>query len=134
VFSEFYAKGDKMRVVIGGDRNWSDEKTIDKYIKTLPPNSMVIHGDGRGVDKIAGRMALKHGHSVMAVPANWEKFGKSAGPIRNQHMLTPRPDLVVVFHNDLENSKGTKDMIMRANKMGVRVEIRTSASTMREKT
>ena len=118
-----------MRVVICGDRNWKNEDVIEDYVRTLPPNSTVVHGDCRGADKIAGRMANRHGHSVTVVPANWEEYGKSAGPIRNQHMLTPRPDLVVAFHDDLKCSKGTKDMIMKANKAGIRVEIRTSCQT-----
>lgn len=116
-------EGETLRVVICGGRNWRDEVTIDRVIQRLPPRSIVVHGDGRGADKIAGKIASWHGHSVIPIPANWIKYGKKAGPIRNQHMLTPKPDLVIAFHNDLRKSTGTMDMIMRANKAGIKVEI-----------
>ena len=109
-----------MRVLICGDRNWTDEKTIEEYIKTLPPQSVVINGMCRGVDKIARRFALKHGHSTMDFPAKWGKFGRAAGPIRNRQMiLDGEPDLVIAFHNNLTESKGTKDMLEQAGKASI---------------
>ena len=52
---------------------------------------------------------------VIKFPAEWDKYGKAAGVLRNQQMLDEGyPDLVVYFHKDLENSKGTKDMVTRA--------------------
>lgn len=109
-----------MRVLICGSRNWTDEFTIEEYIKTLPPQSVVIHGDCRGADKMAGKLAVKHGHSVMAFPAKWGKFGRAAGPMRNRQMiLDGEPDLVVAFHNNLTESKGTKNMMKQAGKAGI---------------
>lgn len=124
----FIFEGETLRVVICGDRNWRDGRTIERVIERLPPHSIVVHGDCRGADKMAGMIALRLGYFVIPVPANWAEYGKSAGPIRNQHMLTPRPDLVIAFHNDLRKSKGTIDMIMRANKAGINVEIYSSKS------
>jgi hypothetical protein len=46
---------------------------------------------------------------VIAMPADWANHGKAAGPIRNRKMLDLKPDLVLAFHADLTNSKGTKD-------------------------
>jgi hypothetical protein len=61
---------------------------------------------------------------VIRVSAKWEKYGLAAGPIRNQEMLdTYKPDLVVAFHNDIEHSKGTKDMITRAMNYGIEYKI-----------
>lgn len=50
-------------------------------------------------------------------PALWNKYGKSAGPIRNQQML----DIVYAFTYDLENSRGTRDMVLRARKTKIPV-------------
>ena len=44
-------------------------------------------------------------------PADWKKYGKSAGPIRNREMLKMDPDIVLIFHDDPKNSKGTKDCV-----------------------
>lgn len=116
-----------MRVIICGSRNWTDRDTIEDYIKTLPPNSTVIHGACRGADIIAHNLALKHGHRINDFPAEWGIYGFAAGPIRNGEMLKyGDPEFVVAFHDDLENSKGTKDMVRQARAAGVPVEVRSS--------
>ena len=76
-----------------------------------------------GVDKTAGHLADKlYGMKVEVYPANWTEYGPSAGPIRNQQMLDEgKPDVVVFFHSDLKNSKGTKDMVRRSIKAGIPV-------------
>ena len=119
-----------MRVIICGSRNWKEEKAlpeyrIETYIKTLPPNSGVIHGDAPGADTIADRIAREQGHTVIKVKANWDLYGDAAGPIRNQEMLDRGVDEVVAFHEDLANSTGTKDMVQRARKAWIPVEIFT---------
>lgn len=62
--------------------------------------------------------------NVEKYPADWEKYGKVAGPIRNQQMLDEgKPDVVYAFTDDLSNSRGTADMCRRANKAGVPVYV-----------
>lgn len=109
-----------MRVLICGSRQWTDEETIEEYIKTLSPHSMIIHGNCRGADRIAKRLALKHGHSEIPFTAKWGKYGWAAGPIRNKQMLEDgEPDMVVAFHDNISMSKGTKNMIEETRKRGV---------------
>ena len=62
------------------------------------------------------------GFRVESFPAKWDLYGRAAGPIRNQEMLdVGKPSLVVYFHSDLKDSKGTKDMVERATKSGIEV-------------
>jgi len=118
-----------MRVLICGDRNWSNFKVIEDFILTLPKDTVIIEGDCRGADKISGFLARKYGHEVIPFPAHWETYGLKAGPIRNQQMIDEgKPDLVVAFHNDLKNSKGTKDMVNKAISFGIQVKIITEGS------
>lgn len=119
-----------MIVIICGDRNWTDEDTIDEYIKTLPPKSTIIHGNCRGVDKIAAKLGTIRGHRVIPNSAEWNKYGRWAGPIRNRHMLEEgKPDLVVAFHDDLSQSKGTSDMLGQAEARGIPTEVRRSSTS-----
>lgn len=60
---------------------------------------------------------------VVVFPAEWEKFGKAAGPIRNIEMLNENPDLVLAFHNDLSKSKGTAHTVKTAQKRGLKVKV-----------
>lgn len=116
-----------MRVLICGDRNWTDYKAIEKYIKTLPQGSTIIQGMCRGADWIARQLAMRHGFETEDYHAKWELYGTNAGPVRNAQMLREgKPDLVVAFHNNLDDSKGTVDMIRQAKACGVPVEVRTS--------
>jgi len=116
-----------MIVIICGDRNWTDEDTIDQYIMTLPLHSTIIHGNCRGADKIAGRLGKIRGHRVIPMDAEWSKYRWGAGPIRNKRMLdSHKVDLVVAFHDDLSRSKGTADMIGQAEARGIPTEVRRS--------
>jgi DNA-binding MurR/RpiR family transcriptional regulator len=57
----------------------------------------------------------------LSYPADWEAYGKAAGPIRNQRMLDEgKPDLVIAF-SDLPTTSGTYDMIKRAKAAGIPV-------------
>jgi len=59
------------------------------------------------------------------MPADWEKYGKASGPIRNRKMFKlGQPDLVLAFHNDIYKSKGTNDMVFNvARPAGTEVKI-----------
>jgi hypothetical protein len=77
---------------------------------------------------MAEQIARELGLSFRCYRAEWSVYGLKAGPIRNQKMLDEgKPDLVMAFHNDLGNSRGTADMIRRAKRAGVRVELYGSA-------
>jgi len=67
-----------------------------------------------GADRIAAQIGKEKGWNVRAFPAEWSKYGKSAGPIRNRQMLDTQPNCVIWFHDNLERSKGTLDMIRAA--------------------
>jgi len=118
--------------LIGGDRNWTDSETIENFIRSLPPDTIIIHGNSRGADKIAERKAKEHGLTVRGYSADWNQYGRAAGPIRNKRMLLEgRPDRVVAFHDDLSKSRGTADMLRQAEKKGVASEIRRSEKNAR---
>ena len=115
------------RILICGDRNWKDVETIENFVKSLPPDTVIIHGGCRGADKIADKAAKEHGLMVKTFSAKWEKYGNAAGPIRNRRMiLEGKPDRVVAFHDDLSKSRGTADMLKQARKRRVPHEVRRS--------
>jgi len=113
-----------MKILICGDRHWSDRKTIRSFIRTLASDTTVIHGAANGADSIAGEEAILAGLKVISVPAKWAQYGRAAGVIRNRVMLSMNPDLVVAFHNHIEASKGTKDCITEANRRGIPTEVK----------
>mgnify|MGYP003332742136 FL=1 len=111
-----------MRLLICGDREWSDLDLMKEFIDSLPADTIIIEGDARGADKMAGALAQQRGLQIEVYPAQWEMYGRRAGPLRNQQMLDEgKPDEVVYCHDNLEHSKGTKDMVTRARKSGLPV-------------
>lgn len=113
-----------MKALICGDRNWTNIELIRSWIARLQDwgYDTIIEGEARGADSIARNEAEKAGMMVLKFPAQWDKYHKSAGPIRNKQMLDEgKPNLVVAFHSNIQNSKGTKNMIEQAKKAGVEV-------------
>lgn len=107
-----------MKILVCGSRHWANRETIKAFLDLLPSDTVIINGGARGADTLAKEEALKLGLKVITEYAEWSKYGDEAGPIRNQRMLDKDPDLVAAFHNDIENSRGTRDMIRRARKAG----------------
>ena len=109
-----------MKVLVCGDRNWDNIEAIARELKKLPEGTVIVHGAARGADTIAGLVAEEIGFVIEAYPADWNKYGKGAGHIRNKQMLDEgKPKIVFAFHSDIGSSKGTKNMVEQANKAGI---------------
>lgn len=115
-----------MRVLVCGDRHWTDQTLVETMLfgYNRDDELVLIEGCAPGADTCAcawGRDELP-GDRHMHFPAAWDRYGRGAGPRRNEQMLVQgQPDIVLAFHNDLTQSKGTKDMIARAMGAGVHV-------------
>jgi len=117
-----YDMSNTMKVIICGDRNatfYTCGKQVKDFVYSLPSSTIIIHGGCRGVDQISGKYSHERGLACEVYSANWNKYGKGAGPIRNKLMLDQNPDLVVAFHPDINSSKGSKNMINIAKAKGV---------------
>jgi len=113
-----------MSVLIAGSRDYSNFMSVRNYIYTLSLDTVIITGGCRGADKLAENIAKNRGMEVKVYIANWKKYGKGAGPIRNLQMIKEgKPDKVVIFHPDIENSKGSKNMKELAEKHNLPVTI-----------
>jgi hypothetical protein len=112
-----------MKVVVCGDRKWLNISIIEKRLLELPSDTIIVQGECSGADILAKNVAREIGLDVVGFYANWNKYGKSAGPIRNIKMLNTGPKLVIAFHDDLQKSKGTKHIVTEARKRGIEVEV-----------
>lgn len=120
-----------MRVLVCGDRDWSDEEKIHRILSRFDPNTVIIHGACSGADTIADNIARTIGLNVIPFPADWD-LGHKAGPIRNARMLSEgKPDLVIAFHDSIDTSKGTKNMVAQATKAGVKTVVYMSDTQIR---
>jgi hypothetical protein len=76
-----------MKVAIVGSREYPNPSKVRAYIQNLPPDTVIVSGGARGVDKCAEKVAESIGLQTEIYPADWHKFGKSAGMKRNQQIL-----------------------------------------------
>ncbi len=108
-----------LRVLVCGSRSWMNVRTIHEALAKLPPGSTVIHGGAKGADEIAASCAVELGFHVETYLADWERYGRAAGPIRNRVMLrVGRPDRVFAF---FLGTLGTADLLRQARAAGVPV-------------
>jgi hypothetical protein len=117
-------------VLICGSREWWDPEPIRREIRKRKTwckrqgyELVIIEGEARGADQTARIVAEQEDVHVIRVAALWETRGKPAGPQRNAIMAAIGPQEVVAFHEDIENSKGTKDMLKRAEKLDIPTKV-----------
>lgn len=114
-----------MRVIVTGSRSWSNRGQIADRLALLPgeDDTVVVHGDARGVDRIAHQEAEKLGLLVEPHPVSNEEWrlSRQAGFKRNERMAAIGADLCIAFWDG--RSHGTLDMITRAVAHGIPVDV-----------
>jgi hypothetical protein len=100
-------------VVVTGSRYWHYASPILEELRMLPEGTVLMHGDHTGADDMA--------HACVEFAKNIAKVITVSGPDQNQKMIDCHPDLVLAFHNDLKNSKRTKDCVLRARRAEIKV-------------
>lgn len=109
------------RIIVCGGRDFTDRELLEGTLDAIMGrwgDMMLIHGAARGADRMASNWAFARGIPQWHFPADWKRYGKGAGPMRNQQMLDEgNPSLVVAF----PGGDGTADMVRRAKAAGVAV-------------
>lgn len=108
--------------LICGGRKFSDQAMFDGAMSDILSlrgcPSKVVHGKQTGADMMADAWAKKMAIRVESVEADWIKYGRAAGPIRNEKMLREHtPSTIVAF----PGGDGTRDMVRKAHAAGVEV-------------
>lgn len=128
---------DGKRVLICGDREWTDGGLIEEALVHLQRVALVVEGGARGADWLGGVAAEKHGIAHATFNANWDYYHRAAGPIRNGWMLKfglPKLSgadnrIILAFHNEIALSKGTANLIHFAKKADIIVRLTTADGT-----
>ncbi len=107
-----------MKLAIVGGRTFNDYSLLEKtfynhFTKHGISEIVIISGGAKGADSLAFQFAENHRLEMRVYPAEWDKFGKSAGFIRNQ-TIVDNCDMVLVFWDGV--SRGTADTIEKAKR------------------
>jgi hypothetical protein len=101
-----------MKWVIAGSRTVLDYEFLCGVIKLTNLGMMdeIISGRAKGVDQLGERYAKDHNISCKLFPADWEEYGRAAGPIRNKLMRDHGDALLAIRDKDSKGT-GTMDMV-----------------------
>ena len=115
------------RIVIAGSREYKNcreaKEIIEHHLSNIcKENEIVILSGGcRGADLIGERYAEEKGNRIERHLADWEKYGRGAGPKRNEEMAK-LCDCVICFWDG--RSKGTKSMLDYAKKYNKLIRVK----------
>lgn len=107
-----------MKIIVTGGRDLKDQKLVFGVLGILAP-TCVVHGGATGADRMAHDWCKATGMTETCMPANWDRYGKGAGKLRNTHMILTHADadLVVVF----PGGTGTADCAEKADIAGLNI-------------
>lgn len=127
----------ELRIIIAGGRTFKDYEKLSvetsRIIKTLleaygceEKNVRIVSGHASGADQLGERFAIDSGFDLTIFPANWLRYGKAAGCIRNETMADYATDgyymgTLIAFWNG--KSRGAKHMIETAENAAMDVII-----------
>ncbi|MHB1107262.1 MAG: DUF2493 domain-containing protein [Lutibacter sp.] len=112
-----------IKVIIAGGRNFEEFDKLcqvcDEFLQDQD-NIEIVSGAYKGTDLLGERYAVERNHQIKQFPADWRRYGKSAGLKRNNEMAA-YADALIAFWD--AKSKGTKNMIDLAKQAGLKVRI-----------
>ncbi len=112
-----------IKVIIAGGRKFDDFNKLslvcDEFLKDQI-NIEIVSGAYKGADLLGERYAAERNYLIKQFPADWRRYGKSAGQKRNVEMANYADMLIALWDG---KSKGTKNMIDLASKEGLKVKV-----------
>ncbi len=112
-----------IKVIIAGGRNFDDFNRLcqicDEFLKDQI-NIEIVSGAYKGADLLGERYASERNYPIKQFPADWRRYGKSAGLKRNTEMASYADALIAFWDGE---SKGTKHMIELATQAGLKVKV-----------
>jgi len=116
------------RVIICGSREFDDydllkekcDLILSRKAADQTEKIVIVSGCARGADRLGEKYAEEKGYEVLRYPADWDRYGKSAGYRRNKQMAEVANACIAFFSSVAEN-KGTKNMVSLARNMNLLV-------------
>lgn len=118
------------KVIIAGSRSFQDYPMLKKYadfkLSNIKDTIEIVSGGAKGADSLGERYAKENGYSLKVFPADWERFGKAAGYMRNVEMAR-YADALLAFWDG--KSCGTMHMIQIAYNYDLKVGVQHFENT-----
>lgn len=112
------------KVIIAGSRDFTDYALLCSFADQVLAGTQdveIVSGGARGTDALGERYARERGYGLKVFPADWNKWGRAAGPIRNGQMAD-YADALIAFWDG--RSAGTRDMIRKAREKDLKTDVK----------
>ena len=115
----------KLRVGVVGSRDWEDKlfifSVLRDFLRTRQDKDIVlVSGGAKGVDTYAEEFAQLYNYPIEIFRADWKRYGRSAGFIRNE-LIAKNSDIIFAFRKN--NSSGTTHTITLARKFNIALQV-----------
>lgn len=110
-----------MKTIIAGSRTITNQKLVDSVITAAQKHFQiqeVVSGTARGVDLCGETFATQNNIPIKRFPADWNKHGRAAGPIRNEQMAQYADALILIWDG---KSRGAASMLRLARKYNLKI-------------
>ena len=117
----------EFRVIIAGTRDFDDYGLLCRHTdymlsdKRKTRRIVIVSGTAKGADALGEQYARERGYQIRRYPADWDRYGKAAGPLRND-LMARNADALIAYWDG--RSPGTKNMIDTARNYGLKVSIK----------
>lgn len=112
-----------MKTIIAGCRDFENYPFLQEMVNKFRQGQViteVVSGGAKGADMLGEQYAIEYNLPLKIFPADWDKHGRAAGPIRNKQMAEYGDQLIAVWDG---KSKGTENMIKTMNNLNKPVYI-----------
>ena len=112
-----------MKLAIVGSRNFTDYSKMCEFINKkydLSKIDTIVSGGARGADALAEKFAADNNLKLIVKEAQWDLYGRAAGPKRNK-LIVEEADCVVAFPTP--SSTGTYNSMKLAKQTGKPLEV-----------
>lgn len=108
-----------MKIIIAGSRDTPESEYNSILMMAQFANfniTEVVCGKARGMDTIGERWARDRTIPVKEFPADWNKYGKRAGYLRNEEMGAYADGALIWIYNNSRGSSNMRDIMKRLKK------------------
>lgn len=115
-----------MRVAIVGSRSFVDYREFCRYLSHVDwflDVSEIVSGGAYGTDSMAKLYALQNNIPITEFLPEWDKYGKKAGPIRNEKIVNYCERLIAFWNGKSAGTKNSINLARQQNKLGLIIYI-----------
>ena len=106
-----------IKLAIIGSRSFNDYSLLENKLKEyLSKVELVVSGGATGADSLGEQWAKNNNIQTLIFPANWDKYGRRAGFIRNEDIIKNCDGCIAFWDGKSPGTKHSLSLCEKYNK------------------